>query len=316
MMLSSLIRTEFYHTIFELMKKDPKIFFLGEGAKVKMSFDYPDILTTYPDRVITGPIAEAGLVNVALGASLVGMRPIVDLTFNDLAFRAMDEIINHVGKLHYMSGGKLSPRVVIKADFNKPENAQSGNRLASYFLHQPGLKVVIPSDIGDAASFIHKALTGDDPFIYLEDRLMKSASFYDSLPFGKARVIDTGERIKDVTIVTYGCMVEKCLEAAQDFDTHVIDLRTLNPLDMNTIIGCVNKTYNVLVVEADYTNLGLGAEIVARLGESDKIEYFSATRLGVDEILMPANPALQELILPSVDSIKRKIAEIIRGWEA
>src|SRR5712692_7780479 len=185
------IRTATLRAISDCMEKDSSIFILGEGSRVKYSFDYPQVLRRFPERVLTAPVAEGGITGVALGASLEGMRPVVDLTFNDLALRAMDEIINHVAKVHFMSGGKLRARMVIKADFNRPENAQSGNRLEALFLHTPGLKVAIPSTPSDAYYFMRFALRGDDPFLLYEDRIIamtEDEGQFESttdLPFGR-----------------------------------------------------------------------------------------------------------------------------------
>lgn len=310
------IRTATLRAISDCMEKDNSIFILGEGSRVKYSFDYPAVLRRFPDRVISAPVAEGGIVGVALGAALEGMRPVVDLTFNDLALRAMDEIVNHVAKVHFMTGGKLRARMVIKADFNRPENAQSGNRLESLFLHFPGLRVVVPSTPSDAYYFMRSALTADDPVLFFEDRIVATQEEIgqkeDRLPLGKARVVRRG---KDLTLVSYGCTVGFALAALKGFEgwsADVIDLRSLNPLDIETISSSVANTGRLLLVEPDHVNLGIGAEIAAIIGERcfDKLKA-PIRRVGTKNLLFPAAVALQGSLLPTVSKIRAVISDLL-----
>ena len=313
------VRTATLRAIYESMQEDPSIFIIGEGSRVKYSFDYPEILRRFPDRVITAPVAEGGIVGVALGAALEGRRPIVDLTFNDLSLRAMDEIVNHVAKVHFMTGGKLRARMVIKADFNRPENAQSGNRLESLFLHTPGLKVAIPSTPSDAHYFMRFALRGDDPFLLYEDRIIAmnedegQLESTTDLPFGTARVVRRGE---ELTVVSYGCTLHFSLEALRDVggSVEVIDLRTLNPLDIDTVSKSVSKTGRLLMVEPDHIRLGVGAEVAALVGESC---FGSLTapiqRIGTENLLFPAAVSLQGYLLPSVAKIKEAMLRTLKS---
>lgn len=171
------LRKPIMKTIYKCMEKDKSIFIVGEGAKVKAQLDYPLLLTSFPNKVITTPICEGGIINMALGASVMGMRPIADLTFNDLLLRAMDEILNHVSKIHIMSGGKLTSNLVIKVEFTKYENAQAGNRYDYLFKQLPppvstGLKVLIPKNEEEARNMMYEALHSYGPTLFFEDRLL------------------------------------------------------------------------------------------------------------------------------------------------
>lgn len=176
-----LSRKPILQTIYKCMEEDDTIVIIGEGARLKASLDYPLLLERFGDRIITGPIAEAGMVNMGLGASVCGLRPIVDIIFNDLLLRAMDEILNHVAKIHMMSGGKLHAKIVIKTEFTKYENVQSGNRYDYLFekhppphnLMAPELRVRIPRTVKESVDMMHEALHYNGPTLYFEDRLIQ-----------------------------------------------------------------------------------------------------------------------------------------------
>jgi len=312
------VRTAIQLAVFDAMKSDPAVFVVGEGSRVKYSLDFPRMLGDFPDRIITAPVCEGGIVAFGLGAALVGMRPIVDLTFNDLALRAMDEIVNHVSKVHFLSGGKLNARMVIKADFNRPENAQSGNRLEALFNHFPGIRVLVPSNPTDAYSMMRWALRSDDPVLFFEDRLIQAQGKIESrarnaLPVGKARIVRSGTNL---TVVTYGYALWLVGEALRDpairNKVELVDLRSLNPLDMETVLSSVSKTGRLLIVEADPLKLGIGAEISALVCEQ-AFESLRAPilRIGMADCLIPAALGLQQSILPSTSGIRNSIQKVL-----
>ena len=187
-----LSRKPILKTIYECMEEDPTIVLIGEGARLKASLDYPPLLEKFGHRIFTGPIAEAGMVNMGLGAAITGMRPIVDVIFNDLLLRTMDEILNQVAKIHIISGGKLHARMVIKAEFTKYENAQSGSRYDYLFQRPPPptgnfpglpgsgdkytteLRVAIPKTVAESVEMMHAALHYNGPTLYFEDRMVES----------------------------------------------------------------------------------------------------------------------------------------------
>jgi pyruvate/2-oxoglutarate/acetoin dehydrogenase E1 component len=316
------LRYAIWDAVYESMKEDDSIFILGEGAKVKCSFDYPKILNEFPKRVITAPIAEAGIVNVALGAALNGARPIVDLTFDDLALRAAEEIINQVAKAHFMTAGKLKARVVLKADFNRPENCQSGSRWEGVFLHSPGLRVYIPSTPMEARFMMRSALRGNDPVLFLEDRIIDYREELGHGPapksIGKAREVAQGEKL---TVVSYGYGIHIASKAIDELHmkgaVELIDLRTLNPLDMTTVKASVSRTGKLLTVECGQTEFGVGAEVVARVSRDCFKELSKApVRIGMKKGLFPAAGNLQQALLPSVEEVRTAMQNLLRGEES
>jgi acetoin:2,6-dichlorophenolindophenol oxidoreductase subunit beta len=175
-----LSRKPILETIYRCMEEDPTIVLIGEGARLKASLDYPPLLERFGSRIFTGPICEAGLVNMGLGAAITGMRPIVDVIFNDLLLRTMDEILNEVAKIHIMSGGKLHARMVIKAEFTKYENSQSGSRYDYLFAQTPPplqfpteLRVRVPRTVNESVEMMYEALHYNGPTLYFEDRLVE-----------------------------------------------------------------------------------------------------------------------------------------------
>jgi acetoin:2,6-dichlorophenolindophenol oxidoreductase subunit beta len=162
------------------MEKDPTIIIMGEGARLKASLDYPPLFEKFNDRIYTTPICEGGAVNMALGASITGLRPIVDIIFDDLLLRTMDEILNEVAKVHIMSGGKLHARMVIKTEFTRYENSQSGNHYDYLFERMPPpdkfpmeLRVKLPKTIKESTEMMFEALHYDGPTLFFEDRLIQ-----------------------------------------------------------------------------------------------------------------------------------------------
>ncbi len=173
-------RKPILETIFRCMKEDPSIIIIGEGARLKASLDYPPLLEKFSDRILTGPIAEGGMVNMGLGAAVTGLRPIVDIIFDDLLLRTMDEVLNEVAKVHIMSGGQLQAKMVIKTEFTRYENSQSGNRYDYLFDRPPPpynygpspLKIAKPTTVKESVEMMSEALKYDGPTLYFEDRLM------------------------------------------------------------------------------------------------------------------------------------------------
>jgi len=318
------LRYAIWDAVYESMREDDSIFVLGEGARVKCSFDYPEILNRFAERVVTAPVAEAGIVNVALGAALNGGRPIVDLTFNDLSLRAAEEIINQVAKAHFMTAGKLKARLVIKADFNRPENCQSGSRWEALFLHSPGIRVYIPSTPRDARFMMRAALTGEDPVLFFEDRiidfpqdLVASSRQAHDQKIGSASIVVKGDKL---TVVSYGFGVHLARQAMERLDSpgavELIDLRTLNPLDIDTVKDSVSRTGRLLTVECGQAEFGIGAEVAARVSQ-DCFGRMSAppVRLGMKKGLFPAASGLQEALLPSAERVLRSMTKLLEGGE-
>jgi pyruvate/2-oxoglutarate/acetoin dehydrogenase E1 component len=318
------IRYAIWDAVYESMNEDSSIFILGEGARVKCSFDYPSILDRFPERVVTAPVAEAGIVNVALGAALNGARPIVDLTFDDLSLRAAEEIINQVAKAHFMTGGKLKARVVIKADFNRPENCQSGSRWEALFLHSPGIRVYIPSTPKDAKFMMRSALIGEDPVLFFEDRIIDFAQDLEDpslqAPDQKIGLASTVVKGDKLTAVSFGYGVHLAMQALERLSApgavEIIDLRTLNPLDIDTVKESVSRTGKLLTVECGQVEFGIGAELAARVSQ-DCFRQMSKppVRLGMKKGLFPAATSLQQALLPSVEQVHLTMKQLLGGGE-
>jgi len=316
------LRYAIWDAVYESMKKDGSVFILGEGARVKCSFDCPEILNRFPARVVTAPVAEAGIVNVALGAALNGGRPIVDLTFNDLSLRAAEEIVNQVAKAHFMTAGKLKARLVIKADFNRPENCQSGSRWETMFLHSPGIRVYIPSTPQDARFMMTSALEGEDPVLFFEDRIIDFPQELDATSsrahdrkIGLAATVVKGDKL---TVVSYGYGVHLVRRAVDLLGApgavELIDLRTLNPLDVDSVKESVSRTGRLLTVECGQTEFGIGAEITARVSQ-DCFDWLSKppVRLGMKKGLFPAAGSLRQDLLPSAERVLRAMKKLLDG---
>jgi acetoin:2,6-dichlorophenolindophenol oxidoreductase subunit beta len=176
-----LSRKPILECIYQCMVEDPTIVIIGEGARLKASLDYPPLMDHFSDRIFTGPIAEAGMVNMGLGASITGLRPIVDVIFDDLLLRCMDELLNEVGKIHIMSGGKLHARLVVKTELTRYENSQSGSDWGYLFERPPPptekfgneLHVARPKTVAESVRLMYEALHYDGPTLYFEDRLIQ-----------------------------------------------------------------------------------------------------------------------------------------------
>ena len=319
-----LVRDGINQAIYEAMKVDPSIYLYGEGAHVKVHYDYPAIEKEFPERVVTMPIAEDGSVNFAIGAALLGVKPIVNVISGDFLFRAMDSIVNNAAKLNFTGGNHT---IVIQAE-TLLGGPTTGQRNESLFTHVPGLNVVLPSTPRDAYGLMRTALSEPGVTLFLEDRMIQDADEWaaddlnlaGSIPFGVA-----GWRIKgnrgNVTILTYGVMrqvVERALKPFKwngDFysDTalmlcDVIDLRSLYPLDWRFIKKMLERTGKLLIVEPDITYGGIGAEIAATI--SEEMPDVRVKRLGAPRMTTPASASLHSQILTS----KEAILHAITSW--
>ena len=261
------------------------------------------------ERVIDAPISEMGYVGAAVGAAMTGMRPIVEIMFMDFVGVCMDPILNQAAKLRYMTAGALEIPIVFRMQTGagKAAGAQHSQSLEAWFAHIPGLKVVLPATVADARDLLLASVRDPNPVVFVENRRLygsKGDIDADPLPLGKARIADPGE---EVTVVTWGQMLRRCLEAA-DTDggasLEVIDLRSLAPLDMETVLGSVRKTGRLLIVHEAVQDFGAGAEIAARVADElfDELRT-PVRRLGTPAVPMPFSPELERALLPSSKAI-------------
>lgn len=291
----------------EEMLKDDSIFIMGEdiarqggifgqfkGLPQKFGFE----------RVIDTPISETAIVGAAVGAALAGMRPVADMHFADFMGVCMDEIFNQMAKIRYMFGGQTSMPIVLRAPdgLSNQAAAQHSQSIEAWFLHIPGLKVVAPSNPADAKGLLKSALRENNPVIYFENKILfKQKGLVPdgdyTVPIGKANVTKEG---RDVTIVSYSIMMNTVLEAASILDkegisAEVVDLRTISPIDKETILNSVAKTKRLAVAHEAVKQGGVGAEIAAIVAE-EAIDCLDAPilRFGAPFVPVPFAPTLEK----------------------
>jgi acetoin:2,6-dichlorophenolindophenol oxidoreductase subunit beta len=311
----------------QAMEADPRVFIMGEdigvyGGAFGVTGDLVERFGA--DRVIDTPISELGGAGVAVGAALAGSRPILEFQFSDFMTLAMEQIVNQAAKIRFMFGGKTSVPVVFRAPTGSGTGAagQHSQSIEAWFAHVPGLKVVQPSTPADAKGLLLSAIDDPDPVIVFEHKLLYKMKgdvpeTADRVPIGKAIVRRPG---KDVTVVATAIMVHRSLEAAEllaaeGIDCEVIDLRTLRPLDTQTIIESVKKTTRLACVYEGVKTLGMGTEISAMIAESEAFDYLDAPimRLGGMETPIPYNPQLEKSVVPQASSIAEGLRKLVRG---
>ena len=259
-------------------------------------------------RVIDTPISEMGYVGAGVGAAMTGLRPIVEIMFMDFVGVCQDPILNQAAKLGYMTAGALQIPIVFRTQTGagRSAGAQHSQSLEAWFAHVPGLKVVMPATVTDAHDLLVASVRDPNPVVFIENRRlygMRGQRDEDPLPLGKARVARAGE---EVTVVTWGQSLRECLAAA-DASTasiEVIDLRSLVPLDMETVLASVSRTGRLLVVHEAVQDFGAGGEIVARVAdELFDVLRAPARRLGTPTVPMPFSPDLERTLLPAASGI-------------
>jgi pyruvate/2-oxoglutarate/acetoin dehydrogenase E1 component len=311
-----LIRDGIYRALHEEMSRRPEIYIMGEGSHMKVHFDAKDVERDFGDRVITLPISEDGNNNFAVGMSLAGLVPVVDIISSDFLYRAMDSICNTMAK------GRAVGRpgtMVIRAEF-MTGGPTSGQRIEALFAHVPGLRVAVPSNPADAYNLMKEALTYDGVTVFFEDRMIADAtmpSIY--LPgsgkhegFWKtgcgARVMRLGG---DVVVASYGITQRLVEDTLIGDDCTVIDLRHLYPLDTAAVIEQVAKRGKLLVVEPDVKFLGIGAELCAEVVEKlQNSLHLKIKRLGAPRVTIPSSRERHDEILPTAEQIKEAFEEL------
>jgi 2-oxoisovalerate dehydrogenase E1 component beta subunit len=299
----------------EEMHRDPDVFLIGEdigdfGGAFKVTEGFLEEFGV--DRVIDTPIAEAGFTGMAVGAAMMGMRPVVEYQFSDFMSCAFDQITNFAAKTHYRFGVPVP--VVFRAPTGGGFNGgpfHSGC-LESYFVHTAGLKIVAPATVYDAKGLLKAAIRDNNPVLYLEHkhlyRRVKAELNGDDyvVPIGRAAVRTEGDRL---TVLTYGAMLHVCLEALEripnsDGAVEVIDLRTLVPLDKETVLTSVQKTGKVLIVHEASKTGGFAGELAAVIAD-EAFEFLDGPirRVTAPDIPVPFSPPLEDFYLPSADDV-------------
>lgn len=309
------------------MEQDERVFLMGEdigvyGGAFQVTGDLVERFGS--ERVMDTPISELGGAGVAVGAALTGLRPIFEFQFSDFATLAMEQIVNQAAKMRFMLGGEVSVPVVMRfpAGSGTGAAAQHSQSLEAWLGHVPGLKVIQPATPHDVKGMLLAAVADPDPVMIFEHKLLYKMKGpvpegHYTVPIGKADVRRQG---RDLTIVATSIMVQKALEAAaalqaEGIDIEVIDLRTVRPMDKQTIIDSVKKTSRLLCVYEAVKTLGIGAEVSAAVAESDAFDYLDApiVRLGGAEIPIPYNPDLEKATVPQVPDIIAAARDLAKG---
>jgi pyruvate/2-oxoglutarate/acetoin dehydrogenase E1 component len=309
--------------LVEEMERDETVFIIGEDltAHGGVFGQFTGLKERFPGRVIDTPISETCIVGAGVGAALTGMRPLVDMHFADFVTTGMDEIANQMAKIRYMFGGQARIPMVLWAPDGGGLSAAAHHSqcLEGWFVHTPGLKVVVPSEPADVKGLIKSALRDDDPVVFFQHkRLFAQKGPVPEgeylIPIGSAAVKRTG---KDITVLTYSRMTYLSLEAAmqlaeEGINTEVIDLRTLKPLDFATIAESVKKTHHVLIVHEACLTGGFGAEVAARIGE-ELFDYLDApvSRIGAKDVPIPFSPCMESFVLPQVNDIVEGVKRVL-----
>ena len=318
------------------MDRDPRVFAMGEdiGSYGGIFSATSGLLARFgPERIRDTPISESAFIGAATGAAAAGMRPIAELMFVDFFGVCMDQIYNHLAKNRYMSGGQVKLPVVLMTAIGGGygDAAQHSQCLYATFAHMPGLKVVVPSNAYDAKGLMIQAIRDDNPVVYFFHKGIMGLpwmKYFDgatngvpeeayTVPFGQAAVVREG---RHATVVAVSQMVHKALTAAKQLQTEgidleVIDLRTLVPLDRETVIRSVGKTGRLLIADEDYLEFGLSGEIAAVVAERlDQIALKAPVRrLGVPGVPIPYSRPLERHVIPQVDGIASAVRELVNA---
>jgi len=303
----------------EEMERDERVFLIGEDiGPVRDPGD--DLWAQYRERrVWQTPISEAGFTGLGIGAAAAGLRPVVDIMYCDFVTCCMDQICNQAAKISLMSGGEFHVPMVIRtpAGGGTREGGHHSQSLEAWFMHTPGLKVVMPGTAYDAKGLLKSAIRDDGPVIYIQHRLLHPLTQEVPegewlVPLGQAEVRRRGTHL---TLVAYSYALTKALQAAaavaDDISVEVVDPRTLVPLDVDTIVESVAKTGRLLVVHDAPARGGAGAEIVRCVEERFIPMRAPATVLGGKPVAMPYSPPLEDHVLPQVDDIVREIRRLV-----
>jgi pyruvate/2-oxoglutarate/acetoin dehydrogenase E1 component len=299
------------------MQRDPEVFLIGEdigvyggafGATRGMLEEFG------PERIRDTPISEAAIAGAATGAALMGMRPVMEIMFMDFLTISMNQLVNQAAKMRFMFGGKASVPMVIRAPAGSGTGAaaQHSQSLEAWFVHTPGIKVVAPATPYDAKGLLVTAIRDNNPVLFMEHKLLYRTrgpvpEVLYTIPIGKAEVKRPG---RDLTIIAYSIMLPRALEAAQQLaaegiEVEVVDVRSLKPLDKETIVRSVAKTGRVLITHEAPQTGGFGAELAAVVAESEAFDYLDAPirRLGGRDIPIPYNRTLERATVPQVEDV-------------
>jgi 2-oxoisovalerate dehydrogenase E1 component beta subunit len=316
-----------HDTLFEEMKRDERVLVLGEdvgarGGVFRATMGFVDEFGQ--DRVLDTPLDECLIAGISIGMAIDGLRPVAEMQFADFIFPAFNQIVQEAARIRYRSNGDFTVPMVIRAPYGGGVHGAlyHSQSVEAFFAHVPGLKVVAPVTPYDTKGMLLQAIDDPDPVIFLEHKKTYRSIKGEvpderyTIPFGKAEVRREGS---DLTCVSYGLMMHYCVEAAERLtsegvEVEVIDLRSMYPLDMETVLTSVGKTGKAMIVYEDNKFLGLGAEVAAQIAENALFELDGpVVRIGGPHVpAMPYSPTLEHWFLPDADRIEqemRKLAE-------
>jgi acetoin:2,6-dichlorophenolindophenol oxidoreductase subunit beta len=299
------IRDGIYKALHEVMSENLSVHILGEGAVMKIHFDSPMIEKDFPHRVITMPISEDANSNFAVGLSLAGIVPVVDVISSDFLYRTMDAICNTMAKAAVVGDART---MVVRAEF-LTGGPTSGQRIEALFAHVPGLHVYIPSNAEDAYDLTRLALERKGVTLLFEDRMIEDAAMPDER-FGsmsRSGLARISSQRGAITVASYGITLRRCEDVLSQAD--IIDLRALWPLDVEAVLESVRRTRKLLVVEPDVQFLGIGAELVATVAQ--EIPGVVVKRLGAPRATIPSCRDLHEHMIPTEEQILEAVRSML-----
>jgi len=310
--------------LMEEMRRDARVFVIGEevgrygGAYAVTKGLFEEFGA---ERLVDAPISEASTVGLGVGAAITGLRPVVELMYVDFVGLAADQIGNQMAKVRYMTGGQVTVPMVLRTQggTGRSAGAQHSQSLEAWLAHVPGLRVVMPATPADAKGLLKTAIRSDDPVVFIEHKALYAMKGEvpegeHLVPFGQAALVRNGN---DLTIVTYSRMVHYALEAAQKLaaegiSAEVIDLRTLNPLDMDTVLASVRRTRRALVLNEAHRTAGFCSELAARITEElfDVLEA-PVSRVAAKDVPVPAT-LLEKLSIPGPDDVAAEARALVQ----
>jgi 2-oxoisovalerate dehydrogenase E1 component beta subunit len=312
--------------LWDEMEQDPQVFMLGQdigtyGGAFRVTAGFLEHFG--PGRIVDTPISESAMIGAAVGAAMMGMRPVVEMQFIDFISCAFNQIVNFAAPNHYRWGQQVPIVVRGPAGGNVHGSAYHSQNPESYFQHTPGLKVVAPGTVADAYGLLRAAIRDPNPVLYFEhkylyrrlkDELMTGEAGVDGLvTIGQARLAREG---RDLSVITYGAMLQVALEAAgrleaEGIDLEVLDLRTIKPLDQEAILATVRKTSRVIVLTEEQLTGSVAGEVAARISQH-AFEWLDGPvhRLCCPDTPVPYSPTLEEAYLPNVDKLAAKVREL------
>ena len=321
--------TEAYHTALDqALAADPSVFLLGEdigdkegGGVFKVT---KGLSTKYGDkRVRTTPISEEAIIGAAIGAALVGMRPVAEIMLMNFVTVAMDQIVNHAAKLRFMSGGQTSVPITIRTRTGAGGGTagQHSDMLEAWFAHVAGIKVVVPSSPADAAGLLASCIFDDDPCLFIEDSMTRAQTGpapppNHRVPLGKANIVRAGS---DVSVISYGRPINDSLKiaeklAAEGISVEIVDLRTVSPLDSETVLKSVAKTRRAIVVHEAPRSFGVGAEVTAQIQEHLFGQLKAPVlRVASRDVAVPFSRVLEAEFLYKPSAIEAAIRQTLDG---